>query len=228
MSGLKEIGGLYGMSQAGQKVAPDELDVYTQYIVTHPGLLTTSLGTAESASPVAITFTNVTPDYPRNVLFSILGVAGGMGGTVVVNGRNQFGEAISETMSLGTANGGGTVAGTKVFARLSSATVTPVGLGGTAIGTARLGYAVGTAAGIVAKLGMPVKLGAVSDIRSVTRSGQGVGGSAINGGTVTSAHVDLVNHAYLSPAILGGSEIYTFTIKSTFDNSGKADLTRTY
>lgn len=225
MSGAKE--NIYGFGQAKLQVTPDEVDQFIQYQIINPGLTATSLGTVSSATANAsFVFDNIRPDYPRNVLVSILGVAGGMGGTVTVAGKNQFGGTQTETMGFASAASGGSVAGTKIFSLVNAATINGLdGLGGTAVGTARIGYAIGTAAGIINKLGLPTKIGTVTDLRNVTRSGQGVGGTAVNGGTILAAHVDLVNHAYLPPFIIAGSETICLTIKSTFDNSGKANMT---
>lgn len=223
MSGLKEQGGLYGFSQAKMQVTPDELDRYEQYTITHPSLSATSLGTVTSATAnAAFVFDNVRPDYPRNVLFSILGVSGGMGGTLVIAGKDQFGEPVRETLAIGSANGGGSVAGTKAYALITGATLSGInGLDGTAIGTARIGYAIGTATGLVARFGLPTKIGAISDVKRITFSSQGVGGTALNGGTIAAANVDATNHQFLPGRIMAGTEIYTITIKTTWDNQGK-------
>jgi len=226
MSGLGEIGGLPQFN-VGAKVQPRDIDQFVQYSVINPGLLPTSLGTVTSATAnAAFVFDNITLDYPRNVLVSILGVAGGMGGTVTLAGKDQFGGTQTETLGFASANAGGSVAGTKIFSMVNAATLTGIaGLGGTAIGTARIGYAVGTAAGIAAKIGFPVKVGSFTDLRNVARSGQGVGGTSTNGGTITTGMVDTTNHAFNAQAIIGGSETYTFTIVPTYDNAGRANLT---
>jgi hypothetical protein len=226
MSGLGELGGLPGFNLAGQQVQPRDIDQYLQYLIVHPGLTTTALGTVETAAAgSAVVFSNVVPDYPRNVLVTILGVAGGMGGTVTIAGKNQFGGTQTETIGFASAAGGGTAAGTKIFGFVNRGTVNGLdGLGGTAVGSVKLGYAVGTAAGIIAKFGLPIKIQATTDVKNIALSGQGVGGTAINGGTYGTALVDTTNHAFAPSTIVGGSQIYSITIKSTFDNAGKAPI----
>lgn len=225
MSGLGQHD--FGFAQAGAQVAPNEIDRYETYQIVHPSLSAVQIGTVTSATAnPAFVMDNIRPDYPRNILFSILGVSGGVGGTAVVNGKNQFGEAISETFAVGSANGGGSVAGTKIFAEVTNGTLTSIdGLGGTAVGTARLGYAVGTAAGLVARFGLPTKINALTDVKRITYSSQGVGGTALNGGTIGTANIDTTNHAFLPARVMAGTEIYTLTIKSTYSNLGKPNLT---
>lgn len=220
MSGFKEHN--YGFGQGKNQITPDEIDQYIQYPVIFPSISPTALGTVTSVTNnAAFVFDNVKLDYPRNVLFSILGVAGGMGGTAVLNGKSPSGEGISETFSIGSANGGGSVAGTKIFAQITNGTLTAVvGLGGTASGTARLGYAIGTAANLVGKLGLPTKIGAVADVKRISWTSQFLG-TAINGGTIGTAQIDLANHAFNLQTIMAGTETYNFTIKSTQDNSFK-------
>jgi hypothetical protein len=149
------------------KVTPDEMDMVRQYIILNPSVTDTYFGTVSSATASAFVIGQNRADYPRNLLFVALGVAGGMGGTAVVNGKDQFGNTISETLSFGSAAGGGTVAGTKVFAEVTSGTFTPVGLGGTAVGTAKLGVAIGTSS-TSPIFGLPDKIGGTSDIKAVT------------------------------------------------------------
>ena len=226
MSGLGEIGGLPGFSGTVSQVQPRDLDRYEQYLIINPGITTTGLGTVETAAAgSAVVFTNVVPDYPRNVLLTILGVAGGMGGTVTVAGKDQFGGTQVETIGFASAAGGGTAAGTKIFGLVNRGTVLGLaGLGGTAVGSVKIGYASGTAAGIVVRFGLPWKIQATSDIKNISLSGQGVGGSAVSGGTYGTAIIDTTNHAFLPNIIVGGSQTYSILAKPTFDNQGKAPI----
>lgn len=200
-----------GVQFSGVKVTPDEIDQDMQYIVLNPSDSTTYNGTVETAVAAAIVLTNTKLDYPRNLKFSALGVAGGLGGTLVMNGKDQFGNVIQETLGFATAAGGGTANGTKVFAEVTSGTYTPVGLGGTAVGSAKLGPAIGTST-TGPLFGIPAKLGAVTDIKNVTWINNGTATKA--GGT---AQVDLVNNAFrfAEAANVSKTDAYVITYRSS-------------
>lgn len=226
MSGLKE-NIQYGAGQYGAQVTPDEMDRFEVMTLLNPSLSAVQIGTVSSATAnAAFVLDNIRPDYPRTLLVSILGVAGGMGGTVTLNGFDQFGQPVTDTVGFGSANGGGSVATSNIYSRVTNGTIVGLaGLGGTAVGTARIGYAVGTATGLVAKFGLPTKIAAVSDVRRITYTSQGVGGTALNGGTIDSTLVDVTKSAFIPNRILAGTEVYQVAIKSTFDNSGKPNMT---
>lgn len=203
---------------SSNKVAPNEVDQLTNYWVHNPGTSDVSIGTVNSATAAAtVVLTNKVLDYPRNILFTLLGVAGGMGGTVTITGLNQFGSQISESIGFASAAGGGTAAGTKIFASVATATLDGIaGLGGTAIGTAKLGYAIGTAAGIVALFGLPVKVKAESDVKAVTWVSNTVT-VALNGGTISSAIVGTANHTFNGTSVVAITDRFNVRIKSTYD-----------
>lgn len=154
------------MMFAGNKLTTDELDQDQQYIILNPSIGTAYVGTGLGTGDVSVAFTPTQTrlDYPRNINLSILGVAGGQGGTGVFTGKDQFGNAVQETLGFATAAGGGTANGTKVFARVDSGTISYVGLGGTAIGSAYVGVKIaGTPA-----FGLPAKFGATTDLKAAT------------------------------------------------------------
>lgn len=224
MPGLKKY--FPDVRMGGNKVTPDEIDRYENYYVVHPSVSDTFYGTVSTAvtTGAAIVFTNVRADYPRNILFTMLGVAGGMGGTAVVNGKDQFGVTIQETVSFGSAAGGGTVAGTKVFSQLTSGSVTGVvGLGGTAVGTAKLGVASGTASGIANLFGLPVRVQAVGDVKTLTWVNNGTV-TAVNGGTITSSHVGTANHTFMGTSVVAITDSYYVRTLTTFNSENKTNL----
>lgn len=204
---------------SGVKVAPDELDEVKQYIVLNPSTSTTYIGTVTSATAnAAFVLDAVRPDYPRNLLFSILGVAGGVGGSATVVGKDQFGVTQSESFTVGSANGGGSVAGTKIFGEVTSGTLTYIdGAGGTAIGTARLGFAIGTAAGLVAKFGLPDKIGALTDVKVVLWDDNTVM-KAVNGGTITSSYVGTAPYSFTHGQIVAPEDSIIIRYRSTFSS----------
>lgn len=219
MPGLKKHHADFTFS--GNRVTPDEYDEILSYQVQNPAVAGNFYGTAASASAVAVGLTNVKADYPRNVRLTILGVAGGMGGTGVVNGYDQFGRYTTETLGFATANAGGTVSGTKIFAEISSATVTPVGAGGTAVGTITLGVASGTAAGITTLFGLPWKIKAITDVKSITWINQGTV-TAVGGGTITSSLVNTSSHSFMGTSVVAITDAYVVRVKPTYDSSNDA------
>lgn len=206
-----------GIRFSGIKVAPDEIDQVRQYIVMNPSVSASYLGTVTSASAAALVLDSVKCDYPRTLLLTLTGVAGGMGGTAVINGKNQFGETIQESIGFATANAGGTKAGTQIFAEVTSGTVTPVGLGGTAVGTASLGFAIGTAANQVAKFGLLDKVGALSDVKVILWNDADVM-KAVNGGTVTSTYVDTTNQSFNIGQVVAAADSFIIRYRSTYSS----------
>lgn len=226
MSGAKEYD--YAFQQAKAQVTPDEIDQYISYTVVNPSLSATYIGTVAGTqtASAALVLTSIKPDYPRNLLYGIVGTAD-IGGSITVVGKNQFGEVITETVGSGTAAAGTpafAIAGTKIFAEVTAGTVTFATSAGQGNGTARVGLAIGTAGTALFRLGLPTKIGAVSDVKRITWTSQHLG-TAINGGTIGTAQIDVDNHAYLGQTIMAGTEVFQFTIKPTFDNSSKPRMT---
>lgn len=225
MSGMKLHDPAFGA--AGQKVTPDEMDQYVVYNVVYPSLSTTYVGTCAggtSTQAKALVLISKKTDYPRNLLYGVIGT-NDMGGVWAVNGKDQFGNVISESVTLGTAAAGTpavAVAGTKIFSEVTSGTFT-VTTGAVGAGSATLGLAIGTAATALYRLGFPVKIGAASDVKRITWTSQAVG-TAVNGGTIGTAQVDVTNNAYLGQTVMAGTETFQFWIKPSFDNSGKASI----
>jgi len=226
MSGLKQSD--YAFAQAKEQVTPDEIDQYMIYNVNNPSLSATYIGTVAGTqtASAALVLSSIKPDYPRNLLYGIVGTAD-VGGSITAVGKDQFGAVIRETVGSGTVAAGTpafAIAGTKIFAEVTAATVTFATSSGQGNGTARIGLAIGTAATALYRLGLPTKIGAVSDVKRITWTSQSVG-TAINGGTIGTAQIDMTNHAFLGQTIMAGTETFQFTIKTTHDNSGKPNLT---
>lgn len=221
MPGIKKHD--YEFTGDNNRITPDEIDQYRQYVIMNPSVSATYFGTAASANAVAITAINTRADYPRNMLLSVTGVAGGMGGTAVINGVDQFGGTIQESIGFASAAGGGTQAGTKVFARYTDGTFTPQGLGGTAVGTVSLGVAISTASNSPL-FGLLDKLGGTADVKAVTWLDSGV---AKQHGAAS--HADTTNHA-IRIEVTGGvaaADSYVVLYRPTKDLSNEgyqADL----
>jgi hypothetical protein len=148
---------------AGGKVGADEVDFYHTYVVNNPSIDATAIATAAGIASAVVLKENISAllDYPRNLRVTCAGgtSSGTYGGTVVVNGIDQFGNTITETISIATAVNGGTTLGTKIFARVDSGTATLSG--DTAIATVNVGY---STAGTTTLFGLPFKMGGTKDL----------------------------------------------------------------
>lgn len=201
---------------SGNMVTPDEIDRYEQYQVINPAISATHLGsaTAGTVSQVAaIGLGNTRLDYPRNVAAIFSGSAD-VSGTVAVTGKDQFG--VTQTESLALANGtqtAGTAAGTKVFAQVSAATAT-FGTGVIGSGTVSLGVDIAAATHL---FGLPTKIRAVTDVKSITWSSTGGISLPINGGTIqSSTYVSTAVHAFRGSGVLAGTQAFTVLFKTSW------------
>jgi hypothetical protein len=233
LSGLKKYEPALRFGQLGTEppvgaITPDEIDDYVVYNVINPTQGASGAGAAWVGTTVvagtsaveAIVVRNAILDYPRNLEFAIAGSHAAMSGTVVVNGRDQFGSVISESIGITSASNGGTTVGTKVFAHFTSGTVTF----GTAVGngTSRLG--VGTT-GTTALFGLPVRLGGTTDVKLLTLTA-GTGALSVNGGTIA-AFVDQPMSAIKAPVNVTGTYTLSAWVRPTFNPeaySRNADL----
>ena len=209
---------------SGNKVTPDEMDKRVYYHVLKPSIGDAFVGTVEAAAAGDFVLDQILVDYPRTLLLTILGEAAGMGGTATITGTDQFGVAQSETLGFGSANGGGTVAGTKIFDSVSAVALDGVdGDSGTAIGTASIGLAKGTAAGIIANFGLPVKIGATSDVKRIIWN-NGATITGVGGGTISSTYVTTASHSFNVGQVVDAGDDYYVEILSTYDSSNDANV----
>lgn len=206
-----------------KRITPDEVD---NYHFVNTGILSTSatwVGTAAggtSTEAKALVLINRMLDHPRNLLYSMVGTADN-GGTWTINGKNQFGEVVTESVGSGTVAAGTpafAVAGTKIFREVTSGTFT-VATGGVGLGSARIGVAIGTAATAAHKLGLLTKIGGSTDVLNIVWVKENVV-TTMNGGTI-GALVDVTNHAFSGSAIMGGTEAFRVLVRPTFDNASQ-------
>lgn len=222
--GLKGMGGLPSFRFAAARVQPSELDQRFYYHVLKPSTSASFIGTVEAAAAGDFVLDQTKVDYPRTLLLTLLGEAAGMGGTATIYGTDQFGGSINESVGLASAAGGGTSAGTKIFDTIASATLDGLdGDGGTAIGTASLGFASGTGAGIVAQFGLPVRIGAVSDVKRIIWNDAATI-KGVNGGTVTSTYVDTAMHSFNIGQIVAAADDFYVEIITTYDSTGDVNV----
>ena len=224
MSGLKSLGGLPGTGFSNMEATPDELDRY-EHINT--GILSVSatwVGTAAggtSTESKALVLINRLLDHPRNLLYSQVGTADA-GGSWTINGIDQFGQVIRETVGSGTAAAGTpawAVAGTKIFMAVTSGTFTTA-TGQVGLGSPRIGVAVGTAGTTAFKLGLLTKIAGTADVKMITWIKENVA-TTLGGGTI-GAYVDATNHAFTGTAIMAGTEAYKVLLKPTWDNASQS------
>jgi hypothetical protein len=202
---------------AGYKITPDEIDRYEVYDVIFPSAAgtpgTAAAGTSTQAK--ALVFDNVYADYPRNITGAVTGTSD-MGGVFVVNGKDQFGENVTETITVATAANGGTTDGTMIFAKFTSGTLT-FATGAVGNGTARLVYA--TAEG-TPRFGLPFRIGGTADVKSISWKNNFVT-KAINGGTI-GAYVGAggfegYKNYFKGTAALGTADVFHVVAKTTYN-----------
>ena len=219
MAGLKrnEPALMFG----GAQVTPDEIDQYTVYQVVNPGTSAAWFGApaAGSLSGVkAIVITNAISDYPRNLLVTVAatGSVTAIAGTATVNGKDQFGSVISETIVASAAAATATGQGTKVFAQITSGTYS-YGTNSVA-GTATIGFSTGTST----LFGLPVKIAGTKDVVLLSHNA-GTGVVTVNGGTI-GAYVNATMHAIQPAATLTGTEAITVWVESNYNPTNIAEV----
>lgn len=200
------------------RVTPDEMDQYTQYIVTNPTVSASYVGTVTPGGTADnYTIDNTTLDYPRNLKVTVTG--GTVGGTSVIYGKNQFGVTINESIAVATAAAGGSAAGTQIFHSVSSATWTPETANNA---TVQLGVATGTAAGQVFQFGLPTKIAGTGDIKALTWI-NGTAPTALNGGTI-GGYIDTTDHAFTGTAVLTQAHQYVVLMKSSYNAENESNM----
>lgn len=210
-----------GLGFSGEQVTPDEMDVYNVYHITNPGTASAWFGTAAASGTSdtkAITVINTIADYPRNALFIVNGngTSVAVKGTAILNGKDQFGSIISETLAITSGTGAGTAVGTKVFAQFTSGTF-QYGTYSTS-GTPTLGVVVGTNA----LFGLPVKISGTADVVLLSHNA-GTGPVSVNGGTI-GAFVNANMHAIRPAATLTGTEAITVWITPNYNPSNITEV----
>lgn len=214
-----------GFAFSGVKVTPDELGWDQQYIVINPSIDSTLFGTTAIGSAAlqkAFVANIITgrgyADYPRNAVYAVAAAAGSThGGTWTVNGVDQFGSAVSETVTIATATGGGTTNGTQVWSKISSGTFSFINENGTSVGTPKVGAAI---TGTSALIGLPVRLGGTTDVKWISGNLLGVGtqtnGTAVFDGTPSSSVLLAQNAIKLPQTIPAGTCTYMIRYRSSY------------
>ena len=195
---------------SGQLVSPDEIDRYEVFQFRpqiDAGFLAHG-GTSGTADTVALGIRNRLPDTPRNLNFSFPGSATGQAGTVTVNGVDQFGITVTESLGFGSADNGGTVVGSMIFAQITSGTMyygTSAG-----VGTPVVGFVPGTGC----LIGLPIKLNGTTDVVHLGMQA-GTGAITYGGGTIA-AFVNVPRSAIRPAATLNGTSAIIAWVKPRY------------
>lgn len=151
------------ISQTG-KLQPSAFPL-EQYVISKPSASAAFVVNAEDISGGAVAAATIARgnlDYPRNLLYTLVDAASNtLEAVFVATGTDQFGATVSETVTVDYSVAA-TTAGTQIFATVTSVSITPTNQA--ASDTASVGVAV---AADVASFGLPKKLGAVTDVKSV-------------------------------------------------------------
>lgn len=208
------------LRQTGFKVSPDEMDFVVNYQIHLPTIGTTYMGTTAvggTTSTQAVVMKNKVPDYPRNILYAVAG-SNNLGGTWTLNGYNQFGEPQQEIVVIPVTSNGGTQSGTKIFGSVSGGTFSFIS-GSVGNGTPHLGLAYGTGSGNVNKFGLPVKLGAVTDVKSITWIDNATV-TTFNGGTlgtaITNGNIDVTNSSFSGTKVVAATDKFIVNVRSSY------------
>ena len=213
----------------GNKVSSDEIDAVVPYTIAYPSIGTATVWAGKGTGAVAAvgTIQNATMDYPRNLYVEIAGAAVGMGGTATIYGKDQFGVSQSEAIGFGSASGGGSAVGSLIFASVSTVSVTTATGDGTAVGSVGIGYAKGTSATMKAMFGLPVRIGAYTEVKRLTWVNNGAV-TAINGGTIgtaqTAGYVNTTNHSFMGTQIVAATDIYSLSILPSYNSETVSNI----
>lgn len=200
---------------SGNMVTPDEIDQFTVYTVVCPAVdndaFATAVGTSTQAKALGFASGSRYLDYPRNLRVVISCASSSTkGGTLAVTGKDQFGNAISESLAVTVAADGGTTEGTKVFMEITAGTFT-FGTANAGNGTCEVG---GGIVGTTALFGLPVKLGVAADIRRYNWTANNI---SVPVGTIGADQYDLTLHAVKAWKTMAGTEAFQVWVKSTYN-----------
>lgn len=211
----------FALRQQGFKVSPDEMDVVTNYQVHLPTISLVWIGTTPvggTTSTQAVVLTNKVPDYPRNLLYMV-GGSNNLGGTWTVNGFTQFGVPVTEQVVIPVTANGGTQNGTAIFGSVTSGTFSFLTGGSVGNGTPKLSMAFGTGSGNVGKFGLPVKLGAVTDVKSIQWIDNATM-TTFNGGTlgtaITNGNIDVANSSFSGTKVVAATDKFIVNVRSSY------------
>lgn len=203
----------------GAKVDADEMNVYQQYVISCPGTAYTAIGTAAGGSSTqskTLVIKNQQVDYPRNLVFNLTTTAGSLaGGTLHIVGKDQWGNDQTEDIAQPEGTTVQSIAGSKIFSKVTAGTVS-FGTSSQINSTTSLGYACGTAVGSnVFQFGLPWRLGAKTDVKSITYAKNFVP-TVLNEGT-PSGLITLDPPSFTGTVELGTADFFTIRAIPTYN-----------
>ena len=210
----------------GEKLDADELNVYQQYTIACPGTAYTAIGTAAGGSSTqskTLVVKNQQVDFPRNLVFNLVTTAGSLaGGTLHIVGKDQWGNDQTEDIIQPEGTTNQSIAGSKIFSKVTAGTVS-FGTSSQINSTTSLGYACGTAAGSnVFQFGLPWRLGAKSDIKSITYAKNFVP-TVLNEGTPSNL-ITLDPPSFTGTVELGTADFFTVRAIPTYNGEALGEL----
>lgn len=221
MSGLGEMGGLHVANGGDLSATPVELDHYQFANIDTPVVDTAyfAAGTTTGTTPVALQLKNQIGEWPRNAYYNYTG--GTVGGTFVANFIDQFGNAVTETVALGSQTSNGSVFGTAIVQKFLSGTFS----GNTSVaGTMTVGYGTVSNGSLSSNwFGLFTKLGGTSDIKAIRWSNNGTV-LGLNKGTSIGTLVDVGRSAFQGTSGVAITDTYTVTFKPSWSNLGRVKM----
>jgi hypothetical protein len=218
MAGLKKF--FPEFTFAGAQVSQSDIDQYDLVALQNPSVAANWYGTAKgtgTAGTVAIGITNILADWPRNIYYSITGIAAGLGGTFTSSLVDQFGNTVSESVGFATTASGGSVYGTVIAARYISGSLVFATNNATTVATVAVGL--GTNTGTAGNyFGLLSKIAGTSDVKNITWINSTTA-TAMGGGSALGSLVSTTMHAFQGTNNLLTTDGYRVIFKPTFDNS---------
>jgi hypothetical protein len=182
-----------------------------QYCILKPDVADDSIVNAEDISGgdvAAATITRTVLDYPRNLLYTLTDNASNtLEATFTVVGTDQFGEVVTETVSVDYDNSA-TEAGTQIFATITSVTISGVANEATS-DTASVGVCIEAD---VASFGLPDKIGEIADIKNINWIDNG----ATKEEDIDSTSVVTTRHCIRPSQTVAAADDYIVIYKSSY------------
>ena len=179
------------------------------YVILKPDVAVDSIVAAEDISGGTVSAATIARsklDYPRNLLYTLTDAASDtLEAVFVVTGTDQFGNTVSETVTVDY-DDSATTAGTQIFATITSISITPSNEA--ASDTADVGVAIEAD---VASFGLPDEIALVADVKNVNWIDNGVTKTQ----NIDSTSVVVARNCFRPEQTVAAADDYIITYKST-------------